>query len=377
MDFQFSEETTLIRNSAREFLKEKCPSDFVREMARDDTGFSKRMYKEMAELGWLGMLYDEAYGGSGNIAGSFFDLFVILEEIGKVLLPSPFFTSAVMSGMIIDYAGDAKLKGDNLPEVIGGKKILTTALLNEKGKCDAEAPELKAMRNGNEGYALTGTRLLAPYAHVANGILVCANVLEDGGPTLFKIGAKADGLKQTALGTLTGEKTFALEFEGVPASAGDIIGGVGQGAACINAVLPKAMVLKCAEMLGGMEYIVDTTVGYVKERKQFGAPLGTLQVIHHYCADMTTLLETSRLLARQAAYLISKGMACDKEAAAAKAWLSDGYKKCTWTAQQLHGGIGFTEEYDIQLYYKHAKECELAFGDSRFQRSKVADAMGI
>jgi len=377
MDFQFSEETTLVRNSAREFLKEKCPGDFVREMAKDDTGFSKKIWREIAELGWLGMLYDEVYGGSGDAEGSFFDLFIIFEEIGKVLLPSPFFCSAVMSGLLIDEAGDSKLKSDCLPDIINGKKIFTTSLLDEKGRYDFNAPALEARRNPEGGYTLTGTRILAPYAHVADEIIVCANVSDGGGSTLFKIGGKADGLKTTALKTLTEEKTFALVFEGAFVSADDAIGEIGQGAAYVKAILPKAIVLKCGEMLGGMECIVDATVSYVKERKQFGAPLGTLQVIHHYCADMATLLETSRLMARQAAYLIGAGIACDKEIAMAKAWLSDGYKKCTWTGQQLHGGIGFTEEYDVQLYYKHAKECELAFGDSRVHRSKVADEMGV
>ena len=379
MDFKLSDETTLVRNSAREFLKEKCPSDFVREMIGDETGFSKKMYKEMADLGWLGMLFDEEYGGSGDLKGSFFDLFIIFEEIGKVLLPSPFFTSAVLSGLLINEAGDSKLKSDYLPGIINGKKILTTALLDEKGRYDFEDPALEARKSPGGGYALNGTRILAPDAHVADEILVCAKVAGDGagGPTLLRIDGKASGMKTTALNTITGEKTFALVFEGAEVSDDAVIGEIGKGATYVNTILPKVTVLKCGEMLGGMGYVVDATVAYVKERKQFGAPLGVLQVIHHYCADMTTLVESSRLLARRAAYLAGEGLPCEKEVAMAKAWLSDGYKKCTWTAQQLHGGIGFTEEYDIQLFYKHAKEGELAFGDSRVQRSRVADEMGI
>lgn len=376
MDFKLSDETTLIRNSAREFLKEKCPADFVKEMAKDETGFSKRMYKEMAELGWLGMLYDEVYGGSGDVEGSFFDLYIIFEEIGRVLLPSPFFSSAVLAGLLINEAGDAALKNALLPDIVNGKKILTASLLDENGQYDYENPGLKAEKNQAGGYTLSGTRILAPYVNVADEILVCAGV-EGSGPTLFKIDPKAGGLTIVPLRTLTEEKSSALLFEGVAVSEDDVIGSVGRGATYVNAVLPKATALKCGEMVGGMEHIVDATVGYVKERKQFGKPLGTLQVIHHYCADMTTMLESGRLMARQAAYMMGEGIPCDKEIATAKAWLSDGYKKCTWTAQQLHGGIGFTEEYDVQLYYKHAKECELAFGDSRVQRSKVADAMGF
>ena len=379
MDFKLSDETALVRNSAREFLKEKCPSDFVREMISDETGFSKKMYTEMADLGWLGMLFDEEYGGSGDLKGSFFDLFIIFEEIGRVLLPSPFFTSAVLSGLLIDHAGDAKLKKAYLPGIISGKKILTTALLDETGKYDFEDPALEARKKPAGGFTLTGTRILAPYAHVADEILVCAKVVGggDNGPTLLRIDGKAPGMKTIALRTITGGKTSALVFEGAEASGDAVIGEVGRAAATIKAILPRATVLKCGEMVGGMEHVVNATVAYVKERKQFGAPLGVLQVIQHYCADMATLLESSQLMARRAAYLAGEGLPCDKDVAMAKAWLSDGYKKCTWTAQQLHGGIGFTEEYDIQLFYKHAKECEMAFGDSWVQRSRVADEMAI
>ena len=376
MDFKLSEETTMVRNSAREYLKEKCPGDFVREMAKDETGFSKKMWKEMAELGWLGMLYDETYGGSGDIKGSFFDLFIIFEEKGRVLLPSPIFSRAVLAGLIINEAGDSKLKDDYLPDIINGKKILSISLLDDRGIYDHDNPSLEATEGAGHDYVLRGTRIMAPYAHVADAIIVCAGV-QGVGPTLFLIDSAANGLKIVPLSTLTEEKSSALVFEDIGAAESDIIGSPGQGAVYINSVLSKAVVLKCGEMLGGMEAVVDKTVDYVKERKQFGAPLGTLQVIQHYCADMTTLLEGSRLAARQAAYMLGEGMACEKETAMAKAWLSDAYKKCTWTAQQLHGGIGFTEEYDIQLYYKHAKECELAFGDSWIQRSKVADEMGI
>ena len=142
-------------------------------------------------------------------------------------------------------------------------------------------------------------------------------------------------------------------------------------------IIPKLIALKCAEMVGGLSKVVDMTVDYVKQRVQFWKPLGVLQVVQHYCADMTTFLDTARLIAYQAASLISAGLPCAKEVAMAKAWCGDAYKKSTQIAHQLHGGIGFTEEHDLHLYYKHAKVSELEFGDSWVQRQKVADAMGI
>ena len=198
------------------------------------------------------------------------------------------------------------------------------------------------------------------------------------GPTLFRTKTKGAGVKLTPLNTITGEKEFAVTYTDYPVLQKDILGAQGKGAAYVEKIMPQLITLKCAEMVGGLQRVVDMTVEYVKQRVQFGRPLGALQVIHHYCADMTTLVDTARLVSYQAASLISAGVpSMRKEVAMAKAWCSDGYKKATQISHQLHGGIGFTEEHDLHLYYKHAKTLELDFGDSWVQRQKVADAMGI
>lgn len=376
MDFSLSEETILLRNNAQRFLGEKCPSSLVKELAKDEKGFSTAIWKEMAELGWLGLIYDERYGGIG---GTFFDLAVLFEEMGKALLPSPFFCSAVLSGLAIDETGDAKLKDEYLPQIINGEKILTLALLDEQGRYDHHDPKLEAKEVAGSSYVLSGTRVLVPYGHVADEILVCAKISgsKERGPTLFKTDPKASGQKTLPLDTLTEEKTSVVIYENVELSAGDIVGIAGEGSTYIGRILPKAIVCKCAEMLGGLQRVIEMTVEYSKERQQFGRPLGSLQVVQHYCADMATYLETTRLITYQAASLISKGRPFEKAVAMAKAWCSDAYKKCTWMAQQIHGGIGFTEEHDLHLYYKHAKASELTFGDSWFHRKKVAEEMGI
>ena len=376
MDFSLSEETTLLKNSAERFLQEKCPPSLVRELIKDDTGFSKEIWKEMAELGWLGLIYDEKYGGS---EGTFFDLLILFEEIGRVLLPSPFFCSSVLSGLVIYEAGDATLKDEYLPAIIQGKKILTLALLDEQGRYDGHDPKMEAKKAQGEAYLISGTRFLVPYAHIADGILVCANVKDSGsgGPTLFEVDNNCEGQQMTFLDTLTEEKTFAVKYDNAKVPSEMVIGSIGEGNTYLNRILPKATLLKCGEMLGGMRRVIDLTITHVKERHQFGRPLGSLQVVQHYCADMATYLETSRLIVYQAASFISEGLPCDKEIAMAKAWLSDAYKKCTWIGHQIHGGIGFTEEYDLHLYYKHAKASELAFENSWFHRNRVAQEMGI
>ena len=377
MDFTLSQETRMLQSNAAKFMKEKSPGSAVKNFLKEEKGFSEAVWKEMAGLGWLGLIHGEAYGGSG---GEFFDLFILFEEMGKAVLPSPFFCSAVCAGLLIGEAGDERVKKETLPGIIEGKNILTAGLRNEQGQYDHAASSLEAIQAGDGSYLLRGTRLFVPYAHVAEGIVVCASLPKSSavmGPTLFKTRTKGPGVQLTPLNTLTGEKEFAVTYSDYPARQNDILGVPGKGSAYVEKILPKLITLKCAEMVGGLQRVVDMTVDYVKQRVQFGRPLGALQVIHHYCADMTTLVDTARLVSYQAASLISAGIPCAKEVAMAKAWCSDGYKKATQISHQLHGGIGFTEEHDLHLYYKHAKTLELDFGDSWVQRQKVADAMGI
>jgi alkylation response protein AidB-like acyl-CoA dehydrogenase len=375
MDFGFTSEQEMLRRSFADFLKKECSPDLVRQFWNDEKGYSEAIWKKMARLGWLGLIYDGKYGGS---SGSFLDLFILFEEIGKVLLPSPFFTSAVLAGLIIAEAGDERLKKAYLPAIISGKKILTLALMDEQCQYDHHSPRIRAAMAEGGKYLLDGTRLLVPYANAADEILLCAN-LKNGctGPTIFRIKSKSPGLIYTPLKTIYGENKFGIQFNGVEAADETIIGAKGQGAAYIETVLPRAVLLKCAEMLGGMKHVVDSTVAYARQRHQFGRPLGVFQAVQHHCVDMTTYYEGSRLSAYQAASLFSENIPCAKETAMAKAWCSESYKKCTWIAQQIHGGIGFTEEYHLQLYFKHAKEAELSFGDARYHRNIVAAEMGL
>jgi alkylation response protein AidB-like acyl-CoA dehydrogenase len=377
MEFSLREETKMLKSNAEKFMKEKSPSSFVKNILKEEKGFSPALWKEMADLGWLGLIHGEAYGGSG---GDFFDLFVLFEEMGKAVLPSPFFCSAVFAGLLIQVAGDDRLRKEYLPGILQGKRILTVGLRNEQGVYDYPDPDLVAQETGKGSYRIKGTRLLVPYAHVADEILVCARLRKGSrsfGPTLFKTKNKGPGVQVVPLNTLTGEKQFAVTYTDFAAAPQDLVGSPGKGAESVEKIMPRLIALKCGEMVGGLSKVVDMTVDYVKQRVQFGKPLGTLQVVQHTCADMTTFLDTARLIAYQAASLISAGLPCAKEVAMAKAWCSDVYKRGTQMAHQMHGGIGFTEEHDLHLYYKHAKAAELEFGDSWHHRQKVAEEMGL
>jgi alkylation response protein AidB-like acyl-CoA dehydrogenase len=377
MEFSLQEETKMLKSNAEKFMKEKSPSSFVKNILKEEKGFSSALWKEMADLGWLGLIYPEAYGGSG---GDFFDLFVLFEEMGKAVLPSPFFCSAVFAGLLIEGAGDDRLRKEYLPGILQGKRILTVGLRNEQGVYDYPDPDLEAQETGESSYRIKGTRLLVPYAHVADEILVCARLRKASGsfgPTLFKTKNKGPGVQVIPLHTLTEEKQFAVTYTDFAAAPQDLVGSPGKGAEVIEKIMPRLIILKCGEMVGGLSKVVDMTVDYVKQRVQFGRPLGTLQVVQHSCADMAAFLDTARLIAYQAASLISADLPSAKEVAMAKAWCSDVYKRGTQMAHQMHGGIGFTEEHDLHLYYKHAKAAELEFGDSWHHRQKVAEEMGL
>jgi alkylation response protein AidB-like acyl-CoA dehydrogenase len=375
MEFSFTEDQDLLRMSFNEYLRSKCTSDDRKEWLTSQNGFSVNVWRDMAELGWLGLIYDEKYGGMG---GSFLELFILFEEIGKFLLPSPLFAT-VLAGMLIDKAGNEGQKEKYLPAIIKGKQIFTLAYLDQQGTYDGNSPKVKAMAVDDNLYCLEGIRLLVSYANVADKILLCANLAnrEQTGPTMFLVNSKTNGLHLTPLETISVEKEYAVLFEKVRASETDIVGQIGKGNSYIDWLLPKAMTLKCAEMIGGLRQVVDMTVDYAKKRSQFGRPLGSLQIVQHYCADMMSYLEAARLLAYQAATLLSDEVPCTKELAMAKAWCSDAYTRCCLISHQIHGAMGFSEEYDLHLYFKHAKASELMFGHSWFHRSKVADELGL
>jgi 3-oxocholest-4-en-26-oyl-CoA dehydrogenase beta subunit len=372
MDFGYDKEQEMLRKSFAEFLWKECPFDAIREMKKSEDGYSRDLWKKIAKLGWLGLVFEEKYGGSH---GAFMDLFLLFEEIGKVLLPSPLLMGNVVPGLIIQNAAATPLKEKFLPAMIEGKKLLIAALHDEKGRIDCDRPGLSAAKQGND-YILNGTRLLAPFATSADALLVCAD-LAGHGPTLLVVDAKAAGVSTSSMNTITDEKSYAVVFNNAKVSADSIVGKTGTGNSVIQYVLPKAVVLRCAEMVGGLRRVLDMTVNYAKDRRQFGRPIGSFQAVQHFCAEMAIFLDGASLIASYAASLISDGLPCEKEVSMAKAFISDAYKQSTWMSQQIHGGIGFTEEYNVQLFYKHAKESELLFGHSAVHKSRVADLIGL
>jgi len=372
MDFSLSEEQRILKNTAREFLEKECPKSLVRELAGDESGYSAELWRKIAELGWTGLIFAQRYGG---MDGSLLDLILLLEEMGRALLPSPFFPTVVLGGLTILEAGSEKIKERLLPQICQGDLFLTLALTETEDHYSPEGIKTSALQQGQD-YVLQGTKLFVPYAHLAQKI-ICVARIEAEGITLFLLDSPSEGLIQTPLKTLAGDKQSELLFRQVRATADQILGEKGQGWTYMERVLPKATIAKCAEMVGGAGQVLDMTIQYAKERHQFGRPIGSFQIIQHYCADMLCEVEACRHLTYQAAWMLSEGLPAKKEVAIAKAWCSEAFKKITKMAHQIHGAIGFTEEHDLHLFYKQAKTAELIFGDAYWHRRIVAQEMGI
>jgi alkylation response protein AidB-like acyl-CoA dehydrogenase len=329
----------------------------------------------MAELGWMGLIIPEEYGGIG---GSFLDVVVLLEEMGRACLPGPFFSSLIGTLAILE-AGNEPQKRELLLKIAQGELISTLAVSEPDVGYEIDALQCQAMLKGKE-YVINGTKLFVENAHVAD-LIICAARSKDGtghqGITLFLANAKSLNLTCTLIETIAGDKQCQVSLKGVRVPQSSVLGGLGRGEECLKRLLQVAAVAKCAEMLGGAQQVLDMTVSYVKERVQFDHPIGTLQAIQHHCANMLIDLEGIRYITYLAAWKVNEGLPFNKEAAIAKAWASEAYRRISDLAHQCHGAIGFCEDHDLPLYSKQAKASEFAFGDARFQRRIVAQKIGL
>jgi len=372
MDLAFSEEQEMLKKMARDFLSKECPKTLVRQMEEDDKGYTPDLWAKMAELGWMGLAFPEAYGGGG---GSFLDLAVLLEEQGRACLPGPFFSTVVLGGYTILEAGTEEQKKEFLPKISQGKEIITLALTEPSATYSAEGIELAATAEGDHEI-LNGTKLFVADAHVANHLIVAAKAAR-GGITLFIVDAKSPGISYTLLKTIASDKQCEVVFDKVKVPKKNILGGQGKGWLVIEKVLQRAAVAKCAEMLGGAQQVLEMTVDYAKQRVQFGKPIGSFQAIQHHCANMAIDVDGCRFITYQAAWMLSEGIPATKEVAMAKAWTSEAYRRVTALGHQVHGGIGFIKDHDMQLYYRRAKAAEVTYGDADFHREVVAREIGL
>ncbi len=377
MNLAFTEEQEMLKNMARNFLSDKFPKTVVKEIEESEPGYSPELWKEMAGLGWMGVPLPEKYGG-GDM--SFLDLAVLLEEMGRACLPGPYFSTEVLGGLTILDIGSEEQKQEYLPKLASGEAIFTLALTEPSARYDAAGIQTKATAD-KDAYILNGTKLFVPDAHIADYILVVARSDEkskgEGGITIFIVDTKSSGISCTVLKTIANDKLCEVIFDRVKVPKENIVGQLNQGWSAVQRIIQRAAVAKCCEMVGCIQQALDMTVSYAKERKQYDRPIGSFQVIQHYCADMATDVDGTRLSTYQAAWMLSEGLPCTKEVAIAKAWAGEACQRVMALAHQIHGAIGVTIDHDLQYYTRRAKAAEVSFGDASFYREIVAQEMGL
>ncbi len=377
MDPRLSEEQEILSKAARDFLADKCPKSLVREMEKDEKGYSPQLWQEIADLGWMGLVFPEKYGG-GDM--TFLDLAVLLEEMGRVCFPGPFFSTVVLGGLPILDLGTEKQKQKYLPDIISGKAIFTMALTEADGKYKASSIKAKATPdNGN--YIINGTKLFVFDANVADYFLCVAGTDDkakgEEGITIFIVDANSPGISKTVLQTIARDKQCEVVFKDVKVPKENILGKLNQGWGEVQKIIERAAIAKCCESVGGMQAALDMTVAYVKERVQFDVPVGVFQAVQHHCVYMLVHTEGSRAVAYETAWRVSTGRPYSSEAAIAKAWVSDAYQNVVALGTQAHGGVSIIEDHDMPRYFRRAKAAELAFGDARFHRKTVARELGF
>jgi alkylation response protein AidB-like acyl-CoA dehydrogenase len=377
MDFGFSEEQEMLRSSARDFLAKEAPMTFVRKMMEDEVGFTDDLWKRMADLGWMGLILPEQYGGVGL---DFVDLVVVLEEMGRVVLPGPFFSTVVLGGVALLGGSDA-IRQAYLPRLASGDLKVTLAHLEPSGRWDAGGIQLEARKDGG-GYVLSGTKLFVPDAHTADLMVVAARAPGSKGAdgiTLFLIDARAPGVATTQLKTMDQTRKLAeVVLKDVRVAADRVLGAPGEGWKLLDRIGDRGKVGLCAEMCGGAQRVLEMSVDYAKVREQFGKPIGSFQAIQHKCANMLVEVESSKSVTYYAAWAVANDVAeAPLAAAMAKAYCSDAYRHTAGEGIQIHGGIGFTWEHDMHIYFKRAKSSEVTFGDATWNRELVAQHINL
>ena len=376
MDLGLDEQQEMLKNFARDFLEKECPESLVREMEEDEKGYSPELWQKMAQQGWMGLIIPEEYNGTGmNVC----ELVVLLEEFGRALVPGPFISTVVLGGVPIMEAGTEEQKQQFLPKIASGELIMTLALTEPSAKWTADGVQLEAKKAGNE-YVVNGTKLFVQDAHVSDHMIVAARTGGSGedGITLFIVDSKSPGIKFEVLKTIAADKQCEITFDNVKVPSSSMLGGEGKGWPIIEKTKDVATVAACAYLVGLSQMDFDVTLNYAKERVQFGRPIGSFQAIQHKLADAVIDVDGSRFITYKAAWSLQQGEPdADLMISMAKAWTSDASRRVVAHGQQIHGGIGFTKEYKIQLYFRRQKWMELMWGDADYHRELVAQKLEV
>lgn len=364
MLFGLTEEQQLLKNSAREFFSAECPSAEVRRLMETDTAHDAELWRKMAEQGWTGLPFAEEYGGMGL---GLVDLAAACEEMGTALVPGPYLATVPLAGTLLAAAGSDAHKRRYLSAICKGEALGTLALLESSASWDPDAVALQ-LADG----VLNGQKLFVWDAAIATFLIVAVRL----GPelALVIVDRHAPGVSIDAQPAMDmTRKLYSVNFTGVPVTSDAVLATGDNARQALSRAMDVATVALAAEMTGGMQRMLDLTVAYAKTRKQFGKPIGQFQAVQHMCADMLIWTEASRSAVYYAAWALQENVAeAPLAVSVAKSYASDAYREAGNRGIQVHGGMGFTWENDIHLYYRRAKASEIAFGDAAFHRERMA-----
>jgi alkylation response protein AidB-like acyl-CoA dehydrogenase len=366
MDLDFTPEQELLRDTVAGVCARHANLEVVRELEDDPLGYPEKFWHQLAELGLLGLTLPEEHGGSGM---SMLDAMVVYHELGRALAPSPHFVSSVMSGGVLALAGNDAQQREWLPRLATGEAIITPAWLEPSRGFGPSGVQLRAEPDG-DGWRLTGTKQHVQFAQAAERLLVLARHGDD--VLLVLVDPEADGVTLAQKHTIASDTQFRVDFERAAVSADAVIGTPPAGWQAWNDAMYDGIILLAAQAVGGARHALDLTVQYAKDRHQFDKPLGAFQAIAHYLADAVTAVDGAETLVWEAAWAKTEGRPVTRLAPMAKLFACQTFRNVTAMAQQVFGGVGFTVEYDIQLYFRRAKQLQLSWWDDRYLSELVA-----
>ena len=372
LDLDFDQEQELLRQTVRDVLGRHCPLEVVRQMEDDSVGYPPSLWTQLAELDLIGLLLPEEYGGSSM---SLIEGVALYEELGRALAPTPHFVSAVMGGGVLAAAGSEAQKDQWLRPVAAGEAILTPAWLEPENGFSARGVEVRAVGDGS-GFVLSGVKRHVAFASSADRLVVLARTgeaVED--VDLFLVDPGAAGVTLRQQFSISSDTQYEVALSDVRVGESDRVGAAGSGWATWQEVLEPGLVLLAAQAVGGARYALEITTQYAKDRKQFDKPLGAFQALAHYLADAVTNLDGAEQLVHEAAWAGASGRSLTSLAPMAKLFACSTFRDITAMAQQIFGGIGFTLDFDIQLYFRRAKQQQLMWANDRALEVAVADAL--
>ena len=374
MDILPSEEEQMLKNVAREFLEAEVSTSLVREMELDGLGYPPALWKQMADLGWLGMSLPEQYGGQGL---PLVYLGLIMEEIGRVMAPVPLH-STMVAALTVESDGTDQQKQDILPAVADGKMVLTWAVHERDARLIPEAMNLEAKADG-DGWILNGTKMFVDNFVVAQRCLVACRTSPasdaNQGISLFLVDPNGTGVNQTELVTLAKDKQSRVDFKDHRIESAALVGEIDQGWPIIEAMLDRGTALLCCQMVGAARKDSEMAIEYAKNRVAFGRPIGSFQSVQHMLADMLLHVDGGEMLTFEALWKLDQGLPASVEVSQAKAFCNEKCESVVRTSQVIHGGIGFMMEFDLHLWFRRVTAWTMRMGTTYDHRAKIASAL--